>query len=234
MTDTLRASFGLGSSLWSRRRVLGAGAALVLAGCGDAPVYSSIGDMVRLATVGLPDQPIERSAVAKLPYATISAKIGKGPRGLMALAQISADELRWLSSDRISLVTEGGRLVKTAGLPENLRDTQLLGPDPVNKTLHRLAQPVAFDRAVDFDTSRRFGVPIHSRFDSLGAKKITIVEIEFDTVLVRETNVAKTVNWTFENYYWVDAIDGFVWKSIQHIWRDFPPVDMEVLKPAAV
>ena len=75
-------------------------------------------------------------------------------------------------------------------------------------------------------------MPIVSVFEPLGPITLTILEIEFDTVLVRERNTAKTMRWSYDNYYWVDAYDGFVWKSVQHIVRKFSPIEIEVLKPA--
>ena len=53
------------------------------------------------------------------------------------------------------------------------------------------------------------------------------------TILVREKNSARTLNWRFDNLYWVDPADGFVWKSRQVIARSFPPVHFEILKPPA-
>jgi len=59
------------------------------------------------------------------------------------------------------------------------------------------------------------------------------VKLDFDTILVRERNSARTLNWRFKNYYWVDPSDGFVWKSCQVIVRSFSPVHFEILKPPA-
>jgi len=66
------------------------------------------------------------------------------------------------------------------------------------------------------------------------SRQLTIVGIEFDTILVRERNRARVVPWTFENLYWVDPGDGFVWQSRQHIARSFPPVAFQILKPPAL
>jgi hypothetical protein len=74
---------------------------------------------------------------------------------------------------------------------------------------------------------------VDSVFEKLGPRKVRIVELDFDTILVRERNVARTLKWRFENLYWVDPGDGFVWKSRQVIARGFAPVQFEILKPAA-
>ena len=79
----------------------------------------------------------------------------------------------------------------------------------------------------------QYGLNIESTFEVIGPRNITITEIEFDTILMVERNVAHSLNWTFQNRYWIDPFDGFVWKSRQHIARSFPPIDIEILKPAA-
>ena len=130
-----------------------------------------------------------------------------------------------------SLVLRGGRLVKTAGLGDDLLFTRALGGDPVDGQLHREGVPPKFSRIVDAGDSH--GLIVDSEFEIIGGEKIMIVEIELRTVLVRERNVARTNNWDFDNYYWIDPGDGFVWKSEQVFARNVPPVRYEILKPAA-
>ncbi len=206
---------------------------MLLSGCGEVPVLSNAGAALRLVAMGRPDTTIPRATISKLPYATMAAKVGRGPRAMLVLGRYEGRDLHWFAGHSTVIVTRGGRIVKTAGFPENLKDTRAFTADPVDKRLHRLGEPLSYIRYVDLDSSRRYGLPIHSRFETLREERITIAEIEFDTVLVRETNQAKTFDWNFVNLYWVDAIDGFVWKSRQHIARTVPGIDIEVLKPAA-
>ena len=204
-----------------------------MGGCFDLPVVANLPGALRYGIFGHPDFPIERAAIAKLPYATMRAKIGRGQRSLIVLGRREGSDLHWFSADRVVLVTRQGRLVKTAGLPRNLRGTQLAAEDPVAGRLHELRQTLRASRTVDFDDDSGFGMPIDSWFDSLGPRTITILDIEFDTVLVRERNTSRTRRWNFDNFYWVDPVDGFVWKSVQHIVRDYPSIEIEVLKPAS-
>lgn len=151
---------------------------------------------------------------------------------MLVLGRIDGPELHWISTDRAAVVTRGGRVVRTFGFPENLRETRYDGEDPVDGHLHALSGTRAFTRYVDLDPEHRYGVPIDSTFETLGAEKIRIVELDFDVIRVRERNVARVVNWEFENEYWVDVGDGFVWRSRQHIARTFPALQYDVLKPA--
>lgn len=222
-----------GEAALPRRRVLACGTAFLLAGCADVPVLVNAVDALRIAVIGAPDPPLERATIAKLPYASMSAKIGKGARGMLVLGRYDGDDLHWVAGGSGIIVTRHGRVVKTAGLPVNLKDTRSFREDPVATRLHRLEKPVEYVRYVDIEPGHRYDLPIRSRFETVGPQRITIVEIEFETVLVREVNEADTMNWNFENLYWVDIFDGFVWKSRQHIARDIPSLDLEVLKPAA-
>ncbi len=217
----------------SRRAILASGLGFIAGGCFNAPIIFKFPSAFRYGIFGSPDFPIERAAIAKLPYATMRAKIGRGQRSLVVLGRRDGLDLHWFSADRVVLVTRAGRLVKTAGLPRNIRATQFTAADPVDRRLHELRAPVRTTRTVDFDDDSGFGMPIDSRFESLGPRVIAILDIDFDTVLVRERNTSRTRRWSFDNFYWVDPVDGFVWKSLQHIVRDYPPIEMEILKPAS-
>jgi hypothetical protein len=206
--------------------------AVALTGCIKSQALVNAYDAVIITVAGLPDTNITRDSISKIPYASISAKIGKGPRSLLILSQKTREELHWISADRAVIVTQNGRVIKTYGFPENMRQTHLEGKDPVNRKLHTLKKSTQFKRSIDIDKGNKFGTQISSSFRVIGSRTITIAEIEIKTVLVVERNTAKTINWSFTNYYWADSYDGFIWKTRQHIAPSFDPVDIEFLKPA--
>jgi len=216
----------------SRRSVLATGAGFLAVGCIESPVIGGAYDVAKAELFGHPDLPIARSTIANLPYASMTARIGDGPQALLILGRVQGDEQHWISgADRSVLALRGGRVVRTFGFPENLRETRSPYDDPVNRLLHLVDQPVEHLRFVDLEQAGRSTLPIDSRFERIGDRKISILEIEFETVLVRERNAARTVPWSFENLYWVDPGDGYVWQSRQYIARSFPPVEFQILKP---
>jgi len=206
--------------------------AIVLTGCGQSKVAQTAFDAYRIAFVGFPDVPISRTTVTNLPYASIGAKIGKGPRSLLILWRQENQDLHWMSADGVAIVTRRGRVVKTAGLPENMKDTRSVVEDPVHAGLHLAANRKSHTREVDFSEPTRYGLLIDSVFAVVGPRIISIAEIEFDTLLVTERCQVKTLNWTFTNRFWVDPADGFVWRSEQTIARGFPAIAIDILKPA--
>jgi hypothetical protein len=206
-----------------------------LGGCAELPLIANATEAITYAVVGAPDTDINRDAINNLPYASISAKIGSGPRSLLVLGKLENGREHWFSADRAVIVTRNGRIIKTAGFPENLRDTLPGDRDPVNRILHKKwydgkKHEIGFIRRLDMEGN--FGIPVKSKFETLGPREIYIAGIKIETILVKELNRAFSINWTFNNFYWVDAYDGYIWKSSQHIARSFPPIDIEVLKPA--
>lgn len=216
-----------------RRSLLFTALSFGVAGCSNSPVVQSTVDALRIAWSGYPDTPLTRERISALPYSTMGVKVGEGPRGMVVLGGIDQDNLHWFSADRVALVTRHGRLVSSVGLAENLVATHEKGPDPLAGGLHRLDAPVQTTRLIDFTPGNHFGVPVHSRFDPVGPKRIEILDLWFDTVLVRETCRAPIVNWEFENFFWVDASNGMVWKSVQFLTPNLPEVHTELFKPPA-
>lgn len=223
--------------MWLERRVflklLTCVTGVAISGCGANPMLDNVADVTQYVTSGPPETDIDREAIAKLPYATIAAKVGKQQKTILVLRRIQNGTLQWLSSDGGVLVTRDGRLIQTAGFNDNLRATVMKGPELLDGIHEGTDSSMQSTRMVDVELEGVYRtLPITSTVEVIGPRRIEIADIMFDTILVREHNVAKTINWTFDNYYWVDPFDGFIWKSRQHFARTLPPVDIEVLKPA--
>ena len=221
-------------ALTRRQALVGCGATLGLVGCGESRLGQTLVDAYRMSVSGFPDVTISRKTISNLPYASIAAKIGRGPRSILILWREDRGELHWLSADNAAVVTRGGRVVRTAGFAETLVDTRMSGPDPVASGLQGLSGDKVMTRHVDIrGTEEHHGLPLQSEFRVVRSTKIQIVDLTFDTILVEERVQAAYLDWQFTNLYWVDPADGFVWKSRQQIARTFPPIVIEVLKPAA-
>ena len=61
-------------------------------------------------------------------------------------------------------------------------------------------------------------------------EKIEILEREYDVILIKEIVENKRIQWKHENLFWVDAETGFVWKSLQQIAPNVPPIVLEITK----
>jgi len=217
----------------SRRHAISVGAAFFASGCTLPPVIGNAIDAAQLLVSGAPDTPISPEYVANLPYASMAAKIGRGPRTLLVLGRFDGPDLHWISEDKTAVVTRNGRVTRTTQIGRDLIDTQGIEDDPV--ATGNMAFEGTHVRTVDLaDPTAAFGIPITSTFRVVAQETIKILDREFDTLKVEELNIASTVRWEFENMYWFDFQTGFMWKSVQHFARDTPPIETEILKPAII
>ncbi|MGH6717815.1 MAG: YjbF family lipoprotein [Alphaproteobacteria bacterium] len=217
---------------WARRGALLAGAAWSLAACGPT-IYEDAGSAFQLLVTGAPDVPVTRDQIRQIPYATLRAKVANGQRSVLVLFRYDGADLHWMSADRIALTTRAGRLVKTAGLPSNLRASDVVGGDPVSSGLHHLAGPVRKTRLVDIEPGARYGIPIEMTLEPEAEETIEILDLTYDTIRVRERCHAPLLEWSFDNVYWVERSNGFVWRSTQYFAPEFDPVELEILKKAS-
>jgi hypothetical protein len=203
----------------TRRAALTGSIAVLCSSCEhvEVPAFNDLKTMTQILMGTLPEPEITRSQVSKLPYATMRAKIARGPRGILALARYDSNDLHWISRDSALFVTRRGRVIRTGGLVENLLGTDVGDNDPVQTGLHRLTGPASFTRWIDTDFENRYQMKVMSKFD----------------LVRRELNYVPDIGWKFTNHYWVDEKSGFVWKSRQYIAHSFGPLELEVLKPAA-
>ena len=216
--------------------IRGSLASVLLSSCGENKLGRTIIDAYKLTFQDRPGPPFNRDYISKLPYASISAKIGKGPKSLLVLWRIENNEQYWLAADGVVLGIKKGRITKTAGLPDIIINTVSIDTDPVDLGLHKKINLIPYERIIDLKEKNKTypkTIKLLSNFSYEGQQKVRIYDIDFDLILIKETCNAKNLNWKFENFFWVDPGNGFVWKSIQNVSRSFPPAVLEVLKPAA-
>ena len=217
----------------SRRAFLAGSIGLAVSACGQNQLGADLVAATRYLTVGLPGPEITREMVDAIPYATVAVRIGRGPRSLLVLWETKGEARTWASADGVALQTRYGRIVDTAGLPEDISNTVFSQVDPLAIGIDQLDSfRTPYTRTVDFKSSQKYGVQITSTMRILGRRKIKITAIDFDTILVEEKCRARQINWSYRNRFWLDPVDGFVWKSEQYTARDIPVFVVEVLKPA--
>ncbi|MEX2644468.1 MAG: YjbF family lipoprotein [Acetobacterales bacterium] len=219
----------------NRREFLVGIAALSLGGCGISRSFDRASDAFDFWWNGMEGVEVSRAQVAQIPYATILAKIGRGPQSLLVLGRIDALDLHWISADRNVFVTREGRLVKTVGLPANLVHTRLAGPDPLTTgAAVRASEAAGLVRYVDVMPGNYFDAGVAARYEPVGEERIEILELQYDCIVVRERNEVPIMDWSHENRFWIDTDSGFVWRSLQHFAPGTPPVEINITKPAAL
>lgn len=165
----------------------------------------------------------------RLPYASMAVRLPNIQRALVVLARVESDELHWLSADRGGLVTRHGRLVRTVGFQEDLKDTHFAGPDflvPGEK--HESGRE--YRRQCDLMPGSRFGIPVRATLTVGQEREWTIGKRQLRLRLLEEHGEAELLRWKFVNRFWVDAA-GIVWRSEQQSAPGLAPFVMEVMKP---
>ncbi len=206
---------------------------LTLVGCSQK--IADISSTVQVAALGYKDVAITKKQITALPYAAIQFKWGDGPRVLSALAFAEGDELKWITQDKAMVVTQHGRLVRTAGFAYDVTYTANLNHDPLPNLLNLWQQgsfeALRWSTVHDYQPGYYSGYQALSRFKHQGNERVTILEKSVNLVKFTEQVIYPKLNVKQENTFWLSPDTGKVIKSIQFIGPGLPAVEITLLKP---
>lgn len=190
-------------------------------------------DLARDAGQDYPRGPEE---IESLPYAQLGVRQGDGARGILVLDEVLEEEQHWVSSDRSLIALRGNRIVRTRGLASDLRSTERFGPDLWDRydpATGSLAEGGDFLRLVKLVPGRPSAVMMRSRFAVEGEESIQLLGHAIDTLRVREDLDVDVWRWRATNHYWLSRQGRYAWRSRQHVSRDLPSLELELLKRPA-
>lgn len=203
--------------------------------CGDSPVASAAG-YFRIGILGGADLAMTRDDVAKIPYASIAVRQGRGAQAFVVLAKIDATSQQWISADKHLIETQNGRITKTIGFDTDLTHTSFITPDPLHSHLDP-AKTYAVDRLIDVTDHTGItgdaptdAILVRSTLTCQGAQTITILGKPIQTNLWTETFTAPDIKWAETNKYWQDQTTRTIWKTQQHITPKSAKIDIELLR----
>lgn len=203
--------------------------------CGDSPMASAAG-YFRTGVLGGADLAMSRADVAKIPYAAIAVREGRGPQAFVLLAKIDATTQQWISADKHLIETQNGRITRTIGFDTDLSHTDFITPDPV-KTHLDPAKTYATDRLIDITDhtgitgdSTTDTILVRSTLTCNGPQTITILKTPVQTYQWTETITAPDIKWTKTNKYWQDQTTRTIWKTQQIISPKSPQIEIELLR----
>lgn len=178
--------------------------------------------------------PRTRVEVDALPYAQLGVRLGNAAPGIMGLATQTRGQNRWLSSNRMQLVTSGNRIVATLGLIKDLREVAVVGTDPFERGVANPQQldGLSFERLLSLAPGNQLRVPAQSAVRVEAEETIDILGVSLNTLRVREDVVVPDWRWRATNLYWMSFRSPLAWRSLQHIHPDDAPIRIEVLKRA--
>ena len=201
---------------------------LALGGCGESVVgrsASALGSVL----FGNKRPPVTRAQVDESPYAAILVSVDGGTVAYVVLYGSVGGRQFWIAADRAVLVTEGGRLVATAGMAGGrIVDTWFGPPDPLVGPVELLDGAAGW-RQVDIQPGEVFGLRLDCTMQVTARGPQVILERQYELATVEErcrTSGGSSV----VNRFWVDPRTGFVWASDQ--WAGpAGRVRIEVVKP---
>ncbi len=171
------------------------------------------------------DTEIDPELIKSIPYASMLVKIGKGPSALMILESIKNDDYTWVSADGVYLVINNGRIIKTYGLPNNLKERLA----PANTWTDKLKSDLEYISYNSYSPPALNNLKVTSKYSLKGEEKINLVFGLKKLQLIEEEIISQEVAWSKLNTYWIDE-DNFVWKSNQYISPKLPNINFEVTK----
>ncbi len=205
---------------------------ITLSGCNSiqvnniAPGYLETFQSIKNALIGFEDNTITRQIVDNIPYASMTLRIGKGPKGLMILESVKGDRNIWISADSIYLVINNGRIIRTEGLENDLKS--LITPsfnfkEIINGTVKGFNAYYSYKNPELNNLKLKFSYAVREK------EKITILDRTRELILIEETISNNYLGWNFTNQYWLDE-NFFVWKSVQTLSPKVPEFSIEITK----
>ena len=189
-----------------------------------APGYKEAFTSIKQLIVGVENN-IKPEVIKNIPYASMLVKIGKGPWALMILEKTTEEGDLWVSADGVYFLVDNGRIIKTHGLNNNLKE--------------KVSSAFAWNDKVLFDykyvSYNSYSQPTLNNLKVVSIfqdKEEVSVDLIFGTKtlrLVEEEFHSSDVGWKKTNLYWVDK-SNFVWKSSQNISPRLPTIQFEVTK----
>jgi len=206
------------------------GAVLLLGGCTAPALGGGDAGAIYVAVKNLwtgNDKKVTLEEAAAVPYASMGIRVGNSTETMIILAGDTGGQHLWTSGAGIAITTKDGRIVRTAGFAHNLGGHELgsdsLGADGVRSLRWR----------ADFPDLKLYSISIVCRDRPAVDETIVILGKDIHTRRVDESCASEggTLDWSFDNTYWLDPENGLAWRSIQHVHPQLDAIETEILRP---
>ncbi|OCH36715.1 YjbF family lipoprotein [Aliivibrio fischeri] len=194
------------------------------------------------AFFGADDVVLSKQQIVELPYASSFVRINGGANLFMVLAfaeknpETGAMQLKWLSSDKAMIVTEGGRIVKTLGLAEaNLSNITPISFSSLPSLASISKNQTTWSAHYDWMLNDHYLFNYKANITPVLRGKSTIETTVWnkDVTEVVEVISIPSLDYSFTNQYWLDEQFNVV-KTHQYLGPDIGDIEMTILKPFAL
>jgi hypothetical protein len=210
-------------------------AALLLAGCSSGGSgntnYAQFYQLAKQSfSASFGNMRVNRDQAAAIPYASLGYSLDDGNQAILVLATDTSGELLWTGASHVVIVTRNGRVVRTVGLGHDLaslttRDAAIPPPSAA------VQGAFSSTRLEDFPDWGTYGAQVSCRAHLVGQQTINILGQPVTTDRVDEACQSRKPNWSFVDTFWLDPVNGLVWRSRQHIHPKGGEIETELFRP---
>jgi hypothetical protein len=173
---------------------------------------------------------ITEELIKNIPYASAIISIGKGKDALMILeSKNNQSEYTWVSQDGIYLVLRDGKIVKTAGLENNLIES--ISPD-INYEKLINENSMTFLQYFSYDKPLLNNLKVETTITLVREAEMQLFNQSKVFYLIEERIKNQYLNWERVNYYWLDK-KFKIQKGQQYISPKLPSFFFEITKKPA-
>jgi len=206
-----------------------------LTGCSQNA--NDVSSTLKSAFWGMDPTNISPEQIQKLPYASLSAKLGDNPTALLILTWIentpNAPILKWLSTNKELIATQHGRIIKTANLRQgNVLSLHASRADPLQLGLQKNTTPREWHYYISWQPGYHWNYQATSVFYVGNKEKKQRLDGKTQQLLhVTEVVTIPVIKQNYTNDYWLDPITGNVIISEQYLYPGSQKMTLSIAKP---
>jgi hypothetical protein len=203
-------------------------AVALLAGCASGNYRNGLDAVKMVMHRPKPAMPTAAEVAAK-PFFQMRAS-SPDAQAVLILGSVEGDMQGWYGEAGDAMFVVHGQVVRTIGLHQNLDDAHWTSADPFARGLQNLDGVFAGTRRVDWSPGYRYGLEMHVNLRPAAMEDVDILGTVHHLRRIDESVSVPAASFAAENHYWVDPLDGFIWKSHQVVAPGVP-LDLIVLRP---
>ncbi|RUO26251.1 YjbF family lipoprotein [Aliidiomarina minuta] len=211
----------------SAKSVIALCSIFVLGGC--TAVTDETFETIKYAFSSPEDATLTEQQISDFPYTAMYARWDDSARLLVVLGYADGEELSWITAENETLITRGGRVVRTADVDTELLAVSNLAEDPLQCVLDEDGCNMTWTRYMDIERNQqRYSRRVHSDFSIVGEESLQLPDGKtYQVTRVEEHGELGTRE--FVNVFWLEA-DGHVVRSRQQIIPERAALELTQVK----
>ncbi|MBF6057267.1 YjbF family lipoprotein [Thiomicrorhabdus heinhorstiae] len=169
-----------------------------------------------------------------LKYATILASFNNSSGFTMVMGYLNSNSQDWFNRNLAGLRTSHGRMLHLLNTHDHSDITVTFSDELMNWSWKKFIadkKNVHSDVKIDFLANNHFGVSGTLGISLDGMEERQYLDQTVSLLRVKEHLLIPSLNFAYDNFYWVDPSSGFVWQSLQKWGPDTTELYYQVAQP---